>query len=120
MNTTHYRHITLAANGVAHIGKTRYKVKQLAAEHYHYGWSAEEILRQHPDLAPAEVYAALAYFYDNHESMLNTMRQEAEYSTKSRARQTLSRATLLGEKSARVTRRFCKARVVVSIVGIKC
>lgn len=100
MNTTHYRHITIAANGVAHIGKTRYKVKQLAAEHYHYGWSAEEILRQHPDLRPAEIYAALAYFYDNHESMLDAMREEAERSTELRAQQTLSRSALLERNQA--------------------
>jgi uncharacterized protein (DUF433 family) len=54
-----YPHIDLDAKGVARIGQTRYKVLHLAAEHFHYGWSAEELLRQHPDLRPEEVYAAL-------------------------------------------------------------
>ncbi len=40
-----------------------HKVIHLAAEHYHYGWSAEELMRQHADLRPEEVYAALTYFF---------------------------------------------------------
>lgn len=51
-------------DGSARIGATRYKVIQLAAEHFHHGWTAEELMRQHPDLRPEEVYAALMYFYD--------------------------------------------------------
>ncbi len=47
-----YPHVTLDADGNARIEGTRYKVIHLAGEHYHYGWSAEEILRQHPDLRP--------------------------------------------------------------------
>ncbi len=47
-----YPHISTDAQGAPRIGRTRYKVLHLAAEHYHYGWSAEELLRQHPDLRP--------------------------------------------------------------------
>jgi uncharacterized protein (DUF433 family) len=46
----HYPHIVLDAAGVARIDQTRYKVLHLAAEHYQHGWTAEELLRQHPDL----------------------------------------------------------------------
>ncbi len=64
MNTnTVYPHLTIDENGQTRIEKTRYKVMHLAAEHYQHGWTAEELLRQHPDLRPEEVYAALTYFY---------------------------------------------------------
>ena len=65
-----YPHIVLANDRKAVIEGTRYTVEHIAAEQYFYGWSAEEILRQHPDLRPAEVYAALAYFHDHHDSMV--------------------------------------------------
>ena len=65
---TNYPHIGVNEDGSARVGSSRYKVIHLAAEHYHYGWSAEELLRQHPDLKPEEVYAALTYFYDHYET----------------------------------------------------
>jgi len=40
-----YPHLTIDDDGTARIERTRYKVLHLAGEHYHYGWSAEEILR---------------------------------------------------------------------------
>ena len=59
-----YPHLTIDTDGNLRLGKSRYKVTHLAAEHFQHGWSGEELLRQHPDLAPGEVYSALAYFYD--------------------------------------------------------
>ncbi|MBV8074994.1 MAG: DUF433 domain-containing protein, partial [Planctomycetaceae bacterium] len=56
MNTVlHYPHLSVDADGTARLEGTRYKVIHLAGEHFHYGWSAEEILRQHPDLRPEQV-----------------------------------------------------------------
>jgi hypothetical protein len=46
----------------------------LAAEHFQHGWTAEELLRQHPDLRPQEVYAALTYFYDHRDAMIAEMK----------------------------------------------
>ncbi len=74
---THYPHLTIDEKGIARIGSTRYKVKHLAAEHYHHGWTAEELLRQHPDLRPEEVYASLTYFYDHFDEIVDELRQEA-------------------------------------------
>ncbi len=70
----HYPHLTAGQDGVMRIGATRYKVIHLAAEHYHYGWSAEELLRQHPDLRPEEVYAALTYFYDHYDDLVDEIK----------------------------------------------
>ena len=94
-SVTPYPHIAIDEKGTAHIGQTRYKVIHLAAEHYHYGWSAEELLRQHPDLRPEEVYAALTYFYDHYDTLMNQMKADTAYADSRRTHQTLSRAELL-------------------------
>jgi hypothetical protein len=70
-------------------------VLHLAAEHYHLGWSAEELLRQHPDLRPEQVYAALGYFYDHSESMLAQMAAFNERGAVRLQNQTLTREELL-------------------------
>jgi hypothetical protein len=41
-------------------------------------WAAEELPRQHPDLRPEELYAALAFFYDHYEIVAQMNRQEDE------------------------------------------
>ena len=69
-----YPHLEIDHSGVARIEGTRYKVSHLAAEHYVHGWTAEELLRQHPDLSPGEVYAALTYFHDHYEAMVEALK----------------------------------------------
>lgn len=76
----------------------RYKVIHLATEHYHYGWTAEELLRQHPDLNPEEVYAALTFFYDHHEQMVTEMRGVVAESDTFRSSAGLSRSELLARR----------------------
>lgn len=93
-----YPHISVDAVGDARIGSTRYKVVHLAAEHYHYGWSAEELLRQHPDLRPEQVYAALTYFYDHYDVVIRQMNELALEVEKRRLDQTLSRTELLARQ----------------------
>lgn len=62
-----YPHIHKAADGVARLERLpRVRVAQIVADHIGYGWSAEEIVRQHPHLQPSEVHAALAYYFDHH------------------------------------------------------
>lgn len=97
-STTTYPHIAIDSGGCARIGTTRYKVAHLAAEHHRYGWSAEELLRQHPDLRPEEVYAALTYFYDHHEAMLEQMERDERRFATLRAGQTLTREELLARR----------------------
>jgi uncharacterized protein (DUF433 family) len=94
-----YPHIEADAKGTLRIGKTRYEVLHLAAEHYHYGWSAEELLRQHADLRPEEVYAALAYFYDHYESMLGQIKAFNERGEARLENQPLTREQLLGRRN---------------------
>lgn len=96
-----YPHLSLDADGNARIEGTRYKVIHLAGEHYHYGWSAEEILRQHPDLRPEQVYAALTYFYDHHDALVDAMRSAAGIAKREAQKQPLARSELLKRRSAR-------------------
>jgi uncharacterized protein (DUF433 family) len=43
----------------------RIRVAQVAMDYLAHGWSAEEMCRQHPALKPAEVHAAMAYYFDH-------------------------------------------------------
>ncbi len=94
-----YPHIVVDDAGTALIGNSRYKVDHLAAEHYHYGWTAEELLRQHSDLRPEDVYAALTYFYDHHEELVAAIAAATDKVNSARNQQALSRDELLRRKS---------------------
>jgi uncharacterized protein (DUF433 family) len=98
-SATRYPHLSIDADGTARIEETRYKVLHLAGEHYHYGWSAEEILRQHPDLRPEQVYAALGYFYDHFDQFVDAMRASADAAEVGRRKQSLSRDELLRRRA---------------------
>lgn len=91
--TIPYPHLAIDANGRPVVAGTRYKVLHLAGEHYHHGWSAEELLDQHPDLRPEQIYAALTYFYDHRDAMIQEM-WEAELATAEFPGRRPSRATL--------------------------
>ena len=96
-----YPHVIIDDDGTARIERSRYKVIHLASEHYHYGWSAEEILRQHRDLRPEQVYAALTYFYDHYNRLVEEMQASAEIAEAERIEQPLSRDQLLKRRLAR-------------------
>jgi uncharacterized protein (DUF433 family) len=96
----HYPHLTIDTDGTARIAGTRYKVIHLAGEHYHYGWPAEEILRQHPDLRPEQVHAALTYFYDHADRLVDEMRAAAATVDAERVGQRPTRAELLARRAA--------------------
>lgn len=58
-------HIWLDDKNRAWIDETNVKVAEVVLDHLAYGWSAEEMHYQHPHLSLAQVYAALAYYYDH-------------------------------------------------------
>jgi len=91
----HYPHIHVDAAGTASIERTRYKVAHLAAEHFYHGWTAEELLRQHPDLRPEQVYAALVYFYDHYDEIVESLQRSADAAEVARRSQAMSRSDLL-------------------------
>lgn len=92
---TQYPHLTRGDDGSPRIGRTRYKVIHLAAEHFQHGWTAEELLRQHPDLRPQEVYSALTYFYDHRDAMVAEMKASMTATEAGRPAQPFSRDELL-------------------------
>ena len=94
----HYPHLTIDADGAARIGTTRYKVIHLAAEHYQHGWTAEELLRQHPDLRPEQIYSALTYYYDHRDTLIAEMKASLAQTDAART-PSVSRAELLRRKN---------------------
>jgi uncharacterized protein (DUF433 family) len=58
-------HIRVDERGTAWIDDTNSKVMEVALDHVAYGWSAEEIHRQHSHLSLAQAHAALAFYYDH-------------------------------------------------------
>lgn len=97
---TEYHHLRFDADGVVRIGATRFRVRDLATEHYAFGWSAEELLRQHPDLRPEQVYSALVYFYDHFDEMTAAMQLSAERMDERRQTQPITREELLRRRTA--------------------
>lgn len=94
-----YPHVERTPDGKATISGTRYTVEHLASEQYFFGWSAEELLRQHPDLRPAEVYAALAYFHDHYDAIVAAIEVGRRNADAVRGPQPLSRDELLSRGS---------------------
>lgn len=43
----------------------RIRVAQLVTDYLYQGWSPDEICHQYPHLKPAEVHAALTYYFDH-------------------------------------------------------
>ena len=54
----------------------RVRVAQIVMNHFAHGWSAEEICRQHQRLTPAEVHAALAYYFDHRDEIDREIERE--------------------------------------------
>jgi uncharacterized protein (DUF433 family) len=55
--------------GKAHVVGHRIKVQHIAAWHERLGRSPDEIVAEHPGLTLADVYAALAYYYDHRDEI---------------------------------------------------
>ena len=64
-----YPHLDSSKSGRLVIAGKNFKVIHLIREHVAYGWSAEELALNHPQLTLGEVYSALAYYADHREQM---------------------------------------------------
>ncbi|MDD5138634.1 MAG: DUF433 domain-containing protein [Verrucomicrobiales bacterium] len=58
-------HIARDERGVAWIDGKNVKVIEVILDHLAYGWSAEAIHEQQPQLSLAEIHSALAFYYDH-------------------------------------------------------
>ena len=57
--------IELDENGVAWISGANTKVIEVALDKIAYGWSPDEMHREHPHLSMAQLHAALSYYYEH-------------------------------------------------------
>ncbi len=66
MIATTYPHIVKDHAQPARLEKhPRVRVAMIVMDYLAYGWSPDEIRRQHPHLTLAEVHAAMGYYYDH-------------------------------------------------------
>lgn len=56
----------------------RVRVAQIVMDYLAYGWSVEEMCRQHPELTPSEAHAAMAYYFDRQQEIDSEIRTEWE------------------------------------------
>ena len=61
-------------------------------------------MRQHPDLRPEEVYAALANFYDHFEELVAAMQESVARAAAARTPSPFSREELLKRREGRGAR----------------
>jgi len=81
-----YPHIKKTDGQPAQLSRLpRIRVAQIAMDTIAHGWSAEEICRQHPHLRPAEVHAALAYYYDHEDEIDEEIRGEWQEADQAKA-----------------------------------
>jgi len=61
-----YPHIKKTPDQPARLSRVpRVRVAQIVMDYLAYGWSPDEMCRQHPYLTPAEAHAAMAYYFDH-------------------------------------------------------
>ena len=69
LSPTEYPHIALTSQGVPVIVGTTMKVVEIVMAQRCYGWTAEEIQINHRYLSMGQIYAALAYYWDNRQAL---------------------------------------------------
>jgi uncharacterized protein (DUF433 family) len=73
-----YPHITKREGSPARLARVpRVRVAQIVMDYLAYGWSAEEMCRQHPYLRPAEAHSAMAYYYDHQQEVDEEIARES-------------------------------------------
>jgi uncharacterized protein (DUF433 family) len=74
-----YPHIEKSENQPARLGRVpRVRVAQIAMDYLAYGWSADEMCRQHPYLSLAEAHSAMAYYFDHQAEVDAEIRAELD------------------------------------------
>jgi uncharacterized protein (DUF433 family) len=80
-----YPHIEAPEDGPARLTRIpRVRVAQLVADYLAYGWSPEEMCRQHPYLTLSEAHTVMAYYFDNSGRIDRELRDEVDQSKRER------------------------------------
>ena len=80
-----YPHIEETPQGVAYVSGTQTKVVEIALDRIDHHWDADEIQRQHPQLSLAQIYAALAYYFDHQKELDEQVEEQVRFVEQSRA-----------------------------------
>jgi uncharacterized protein (DUF433 family) len=56
----------------------RIRIAQIVMDYLAYGWSAEELCRQHEYLTLSDAHAALLYYWDHRDEVDGEIREELE------------------------------------------
>lgn len=76
-------HIELRPNRAgalrAYVVGTRVRVQDIVSDHERHGLSPEQIAREHPHLSLAQIHAALAYYFDHRDEVVEHMKSDDDY-----------------------------------------
>ena len=80
-----YPHIEKLTDQPARLGRIpRVRVAQIVMDYLAYGWSPDEMCRQHPYLTLAEAHAAMAYYFDHQQEIDTEIRDELDEADRAR------------------------------------
>jgi uncharacterized protein (DUF433 family) len=83
MPVTDTKHVEIRTNrrgeDRAYIAGTRVRVRDIYAHSEIHGESPEEIVAALPNLTLAQVHAALSYYFENRETVLEEVRRDDEF-----------------------------------------
>ena len=65
--------------GQPRIAGTRIKVQHIVLEYERLGWIPDQICDAHPGLTLADVYAAIAYYYDHKNEIDSAIRGDEKF-----------------------------------------
>jgi uncharacterized protein (DUF433 family) len=74
-----YAHIEKIEGQPPHLRRTpRVRVAQIVMDYLAYGWSVDEMCRQHSYLSLAEAHAAMAYYFDHQQEIDKEIQKEVQ------------------------------------------
>lgn len=74
-----YPHIEKPGDHPARLARIpRVRVAQIVMDYLAYGWSPDEMCRQHPYLKLSEAHAAMAYYFDHQDEIDAEIRAELD------------------------------------------
>jgi uncharacterized protein (DUF433 family) len=79
--------IEIDEKGVPWISGANTKVVEVVLDKMAYGWSPEEMHRQHSHLSMAQIHAALSYYYEHQDEVDADIERRRRYVEEMRAQQ---------------------------------
>ena len=92
---TAYEHLTFNEHGEPFFAASHFDALHLIREHVAYGWSAEELALNHPQLSLGQVYSALAWCADHRVDVDAKLGIEGERASTAHARPENRRLAIL-------------------------